>query len=303
MPNSDHTQSQPPTDLQVLNAIHGMMLGKAQQLDLRALQLQIAALAVNVIGLLLGMRYQTIVPLIAGLIVMLLLLCWLIVFRKHLAVRSVGERARRLHLLVDSLEIPLSAADKSQLFIDADTDIDKLAPYIQKDFFGAFGPTGTSRLIESVWESAFFSESLHKKSGERYRMAFWSVLAILALGIVGIARIFLHSATVSAQDAIANIVLAGGLVAIVSELFLRAERHDQAVREIAPLQTQLCGLYQSHKPSDSLVFLVIGNYNAAVECAPMIPKSVYINNRDKLNRQFAAVKEAADKAKAGHSNP
>lgn len=303
MPNSDRTPSQPPTDLQVLNAIHGMMLGKAQQLDLRALQLQIAALIVNVIGLLLAMRYQTIVPLIAGLLVMLLLLCWLIVFRKYLVLRSVGERSRRLHLMVDSLGIPLRADDKAQLLIDADTDVDKLVPYIQKNFFGSYGPTGTPRLIESVWESAFFSESLHKKSGERYRVAFWSVLAILVLGIVGITRIYLHSASVSVQDGIANIVLAGGLVAIISELFLRAERHDQAVRVIAPLQTQLCGLYQSHKPSDSLVFLIIGNYNAAVECAPMIPKSVYINNRDKLNRQFAAIKEAADRAKAGHSNP
>jgi hypothetical protein len=301
MPDSNPNSSQPLTDLQVVNAIQGMMLGKAQLLDRRALQLQIAALAVNVAGLLLGMRYPTIVPLVAGMLVLVLLLCWMILFRKHLALRSVGERARRFHLMIDSMGLPLEASDKAQLLSDADTDEEILSADIQKGYYGATGATGIPRLIESAWESAFFSESLHRKAGQLYRAAFLGVLAILTLGVIGIARLVLHS--VSALDAVANIVLAGGLVAIICELSLRAARHDQAAKEIGPLQTKLGELYESRHPNAASVFLVIGNYNAAVECAPMIPSRIYISNRDKLNKQFAAVKKAADKTKSGQQKP
>jgi hypothetical protein len=291
------------TDLQLVNAVHGLMLGKAQRLDRIALQLQITALVVNVAGLLLGMLYQTIVPLLAGLLVVVLGVCWMVQFRRYQVFRSVGERARRLHLMVDSMGIPLSIEDRSQLIRDADTVEEELRPYIQKEFFGAFGPAGTSRLIESEWESSFFSESLHKKAGNRYKVAFWSVLAVLVLAIGGVARFFQLSSALSAKDEVANILLTGGLVAIVSELYMRAERHDQAAREIDPLRIRLCNLYQMHKPDLSLVFLVIGSYNSTVENAPMIPNSVYVRNRDKLNKQFRDDKEAADKEKAKHRKP
>jgi len=277
------------TELQVLNAIHGKMLGRAEALDRMAFWLQSAAIGINILGLLLGLKYPTVLPLAAGIISVILLVVWLATYRRHLVFRSAGEKARRCHLLADSFGVALSPTDLGQLLQRADADAAALRRYLQNDYYPPSGPVGAARLSLATWESAFFSEALNKKAAESYRRWFWFVLIVFMFALVVTLRFTPQSDSNPMLDSVATILLTGGSFAVLAELFLRSELHAHAAADLAPIQIHLDQLYRRAFVTPVDLLMVLGDYNSTVEAAPMIPKRIYEANRDRLNEQWKII--------------
>lgn len=248
---------------------------RASVLDKRFFGLQVLASAFVVASLLLP---EGPVVRILGPMTLLVVACALVVNVRSKAQRLFAERVRRATLLVDGLGGKLSLLEMRRLGALAGMSEAEIAIWNDPSYFVATAPPGVERATEMLEESALWSTTLFRRSADR--TLFW-MLGLLGVAVasllIGLELFPAESSSVQAK------IFSGVATAIFSvELLTRWWAYRIAARDVDDVLTRLEQLRRLGFHQDDFL-LALGDYNSAVEGAPLMAPGVYAENREKLD--------------------
>lgn len=203
------------------------------------------------------------------------------IFYRGRSRRSLGERARRATLLVNGLGIRMSKVELMELGRRASVPAEELLKWNDATYFASEKVPGPERAAEMLLESAFWTEDLFDRSAAvMWRRVlvvsvFFVVIFLLALGWLGESNVRHELRIICA--------LAPSFVWV--EVVLRALSFQEGSSEVHDVLQGVERLEANGYPQDDL-FVLLMNYNSAVESSPMIVSGVYEKNRGRLNRLF-----------------
>ncbi|HZH27567.1 MAG TPA: hypothetical protein VEY95_10335 [Azospirillaceae bacterium] len=212
--------------------------------------------------------------------------CWIWLWLKFKESRSLAERVRRLTLMAEDLGLEVSKAELLQIkasFSVSDQEAERLA---DPNYYDVAGTPGPARLAEKLEQSAFWSAFLLRKSAEQ-------VLVYLAVPVIFIAALLLSIPLLEADWGLAGArVACAAILFPLSTDFLGAYiGYRSAAQEVdqvlARLRTARVAGYQLPD-----VLTIMGDYNAAVEAAPMFARGVYEKHNNRLNDLWSQYRKA-----------
>lgn len=184
--------------------------------------------------------------------------------------RRYGERVRRATLLAKGLGHELSAHKYRSIETTFDGDRERAAARADANYCASSLPPGEDRLIENLYESAFWSADLYRHSA-RLAWACFCVLAIAALLVTATTLPFLSG---DPAIIVSRSVLLLTTILVSREVFGDAVAYSMAHEEVRHVLERLEALKgKPDKVAD--LMLILGDYNAAVEAAPMPQAGVY----------------------------
>lgn len=199
---------------------------------------------------------------------------------RQLAFRRYGERVRRATLLAKGLGHELSAHEYRSIETAFDGDRERAAAKADANYYASTLPPGEDRLIENLYESAFWSADLYRHSA---RPA-WVRFGVLALAVILIIVMTVPFLAGDLGVILARIVLVVMTILVSREVFGDAVAYSMAHRDVSLVLERLEAL--KGKPDKAAdLMLILGDYNAAVEAAPMPQAGVY-------ERRHEAITEA-----------
>lgn len=196
--------------------------------------------------------------------------------------KNMAERARRVLLLINGLDYVISQKESTDLITSFSVTEEEGRQWEDPSYFVSRGKAGYERLASMIQESAFSSKHLYAASAKRSWL--WFIMTFLA----SIAILFILPGVRSQRWSIAIAqMICTLLVFLISIDFLgRALEYSEASITAGRVDDRLENLRASNFSEDDLV-LIWGDYNAAVQEAPLIPTSVYEKHKDRLNRLFS----------------
>jgi len=202
--------------------------------------------------------------------------------------RSTAERARRTLLVMEGLDWVLSQKEITDLIAGFSVSQEEATPWEDPGYFVSTGKPGHERLATVIQQSAFFSRHLFAASAK------WSALWFIATLLPTTAILFILPGVRSQAwgIAIAQIICILLMLLISIDFLGRAVDYAHASSAVGRVDERL-EKSQATALSQSDLLLIWGDYNAAVQEAPLIPQSVYEKHRDRLNALFSQRIEAS----------
>ena len=195
------------------------------------------------------------------------------------AFRRYGERVRRATLLAKGLGHELSAHEFRSIETDFEGEMDRAAAKADPDYYSSALPAGEERLIENLYESAFWSADLYKHSAK----SAWIRFAVMAIAVIFIILTTLPFLSGQLPIILSRIVLVVMTILASREVFGDAVAYSMAHREVGLVMDRLEALrVKTDKTAD--LMLILGDYNSAVEMAPMPQSGVYQRRREEISR-------------------
>jgi hypothetical protein len=206
-------------------------------------------------------------------------LVWAYLARAYRSSRSLAERVRRATVITSAFAAPISAPDKRDVMTRFSVSVAEGQRFTDTDYYAADDPPGLARLAAIIEESAFWSCVLLRKSADRTWFVF---AAFLALAFV---LLFSTLPFVSAQEWLGGVRLLCAIVPLFvsTDVFGAASAYGSSAEEVKDVQARLTLAKASDYPVADL-FSIWGDYNSAVESAPIYPPGLYKRYRDELNR-------------------
>lgn len=202
-------------------------------------------------------------------------------YRRH---RAAGDQARRLVLVTSGLGE--NVADPSTFSENCGADIENMKPLKIEEYFATRAAPGMKRLSEMLDESSFFTGALQRKSGEILKVL---VFIIFTLSVLIVLSIALRASGDGALSS-ARVFLAFLVFLLSSDVLGAAIGHHEAGAEMARIRLRLDAARARNYPTGD-VLLLMSDYNAAVEAAPLILPKLYRFNSDRLNKDWSEYKE------------
>lgn len=200
-------------------------------------------------------------------------LTWLGMRQK--AYRRYGERVRRATLLATGLGHELSTHEFLSIQTDFEGEKDRAAAKADPDYYASGLPAGEERLIENLYESAFWSADLYKHSEK----SAWVRFAVMAIAVVFFMVTTIPFLSGELPIVLSRIALVVMTVLASREVFGDAAAYSTAHREVCKVIERLEALrVKADKKAD--LMLILGDYNSAVETAPMPQYGVYERRRN-----------------------
>lgn len=226
----------------------------------------------------------------------LLLLLWIVVDHSYRSHRSAGEHGRRASYIVGGLQYVLSPAEQLSLRSSFCVTESEAQAAASKDYFATKAATGPHRLGEMISESAFYTEKLHAKSAQ-YTMIFVSLTVLIFVVVSWSAVPF---ADVNFQIAVTRVFLAVLVFLLSSDVWGAASGHVAAWLAVKDVRKRLEAVEARDYPLAD-VLLVMSDYNAVVERAPMILPHVYNIHRKHLDDLWKTYEKACSDARAARA--
>ena len=199
--------------------------------------------------------------------------------------RRFGERVRRATLLAKGLGHQLSTHEYRSIEAAFDGNCGRAATKSDANYYASSLPPGEDRLIENLYESAFWSADLYRHSA-RPAWTRFCVLAITVLLVVVTTLSFLSGDLAVIASRIVLVVMT---VLVSRDVFGDAIAYSSAHRELGLIMERLEALRtKTDKTAD--LMLVFGDYNSAVEAAPMPQSGVYQRRKVKISRAWQETK-------------
>jgi hypothetical protein len=193
--------------------------------------------------------------------------------------RRYGERVRRATLLAKGLGHELSNHEFRSIETAFEGDRDRAAAKADPGYYASALPAGEERLIENLYESAFWSADLYKHSAKSAWIRFGG-MAIAVIIIIVATPPFLSG---ELPIILSHIVLVVMTILASREVFGDAVAYSTAHREVGLVMERLEALRAKTDKTTDLM-LILGDYNSAVETAPMPQSGVYERRRDEISR-------------------
>jgi len=197
-------------------------------------------------------------------------------------VRGQAERARRATLLIEGLGDPISPSEMRNLWAGFAAPDSAAQAREDEGYYDARESPGVVRLVEMVEETSFWSYRLMQASARA--MWGWFALSVLLAIIILLA---VQVADISAGQWIARMICLLLTFAVSFEILGAALAYQASSEDLAKFGARIEAVRATdHSLADVLMLLF--DYNAAVEGAPMFVPGLYDREKDKLNALWHA---------------
>ena len=192
--------------------------------------------------------------------------------------RSLSERLRRATLLAQGMGLSISDSEWRSIMVRLKSKSSEASALTDSEYYGSQTPLSAQRLTEMLEESAFWSGHLHRSSASVMWIAF--AMSILLFFIF----LFFAIPSMSSQNLLngARVVSIMLVLVVSNDVFVAALDHTAAANALQDIITRLEAVKLSGYLEPNVLF-VLGEYNAAVQEAPMMVPFVYDANKDKIN--------------------
>lgn len=218
----------------------------------------------------------------AALLTVVTALLWAWLSWRYREVRSLAERARRATLVTGGLGSPMSPDEYRDLMIRLSSSSRETSVLADAGYFAANSSQGYARLAEMLEESAFYSSHLLRWSSERT----WKIFG--AFVTVSLLLLFTALPFVGSQQWLGGVrVVCSMLILLISADVLGAalsysSAAQTVLQVVLRLQRAKVASYPLHD-----ILLILGDYNSAVEAAPMFTPGIFEAHQDELNKLWA----------------
>lgn len=249
---------------------------KAQRLQSNVLLIQLVIAAFAGAGVF--VTNHTIAYLAAVLAAVLTLVwAWvLILLRKS---RSQAEHARRATLLLEGLGGTISPEELQDIAANFTVSREAGAKKEDANYFDSKKPSGDERLAEMLEENAFWTQHLMRGSAKQTWILF-AVFLVFAFFLLFASLPFIGEERF--QDAVR--ILCACLPFLLSwDVFGAAMKYDAAAHSVAGISRRIAAVRTAGFPRNDFL-LLLGDYNSAIEEAPIVAPYVYERNKARLNQ-------------------
>jgi hypothetical protein len=212
-----------------------------------------------------------------------LLIIWLTATRSYRRYKTDGDQARRACLVLEGFPDTPSPAQLFQIYQSFNVDESVATQLADLHYFATTAAKGPSRLAEMLEESAFWTEKLQEESG-RWMALFLALIAFVAT-ICGL--LLMPSNDTELRVSLARVFLALLPFFLSSEVFGALEGHRAAAHSICKLRLRLNAAQGRDAQMGDVVLLLL-DYNAAVEAAPMNLPYLYELRKKRLGESWNA---------------
>lgn len=209
------------------------------------------------------------------------ILAWILFERRYSASRRTSGRARRATLIMGGLGIPISPVELLSIRGMLSVTEAEAAAYEDPDYFASKAPCGRRRLGEMLQESAFWTSQLQGESAKVMWAAFFISMVVSGLAfavVVGVTKPVVH-------EQVARVILAVVALLMSGDIVGSAVSHSEASRAIERIVDRLADAEGRQFPEPD-VLLILTDYYAIVESAPIAIPGLYKMHRDHLERLF-----------------
>lgn len=192
--------------------------------------------------------------------------------------RYQAERGRKALWIADGLGDKLTKSERREVEAAFHVSDDEGRSAENPDYFASKAPPGEQRLTELIEESGFYSCRLFNLSASwawtRFVMAVAVAAALLLSSIL--------VATYEQLVTVGRLVCTGVIFFIGNEMLGAARGYTRAHEALSSLQARVRAIRGNGYPAGDLL-LLLGDYNSAVESAPMMAPRVYEKHRVRLD--------------------
>ncbi len=214
------------------------------------------------------------------------LIIWLIATHSYRRYKADGDQARRTCLVLEGFPDAPSAAQLFQIYQSFNVEDSDATERADPNYFATTAEKGPTRLAEMLEESAFWTEKLQEESGRWMAV----ILAIIASVSVISWLLLMPSDDLGLRVSLSRVVLALLPFFLSSDVFGALEGHRAAAHSICQLRLRLDAA-QARGAQMGDVMLLMLDYNAAVEAAPMNLPYLYDLRKSKLGERWSAYRD------------
>lgn len=239
---------------------------------------------------------QTLYLLAIGGFVLLMLVAFF--NRNYQHHRNGAETARRATLIVEGVDHQFTAEEKNTLLGQMSVSSKTAEQKNDSNWFATKEPASRERLLEIIEESAFFTRYLQSSSALVMAAIFAITVIILIVAIFAI----IPTSESETLVVVARLALAILVFLLSSGTLVSALGHFSAWNSAKTIQSR-ANLAKVRGAGLADTLLIMGDYNSAVEQAPMVVPLVYRWQSNSLNERWndyleQRAKDAAAEAEA-----
>ncbi|MFN3668107.1 MAG: GrpB family protein [Brevundimonas sp.] len=210
-----------------------------------------------------------------------LAVAWFELGRRSGCHRRAGNQARRLVLLASGLGQTVSPEQRLRIFDGFAIPIRGHPPVREEAYFSSRCRPSHQRAAELIEESAYWTRDLQKTSAR----VVGTVLGLIALGLCIGAWRGVVDLTGEAQINVARVMIAALVFVLSSDVLGALLGHRQAARAIDEI-LQRIETTSARGYQEADVLLLMSDYNAAVESAPVVLPLIYGARRRTLSQRW-----------------
>lgn len=192
--------------------------------------------------------------------------------------KAVAERARRVLLLIEGLGYKVSPKEVTDIITSFSITESEGQKWEDPEYFRPDMEAGYRKFGAILQESAFFSKHLFALSA---RQTWFYFIASFSLSIIALFALPI-TPNQTWSLAIAKIVSILLMFLVSIDVLGMALSYSSTAHAVSNIDDRLEVLKAIESPEHDLI-LIFGDYNAAVEDAPLIPTSIYQRHHDRLN--------------------
>lgn len=193
--------------------------------------------------------------------------------------RFGAERTRRVTLLAGGLGVPIDPTDMLDLQGELPEGVPVCDTREEASYFHTTQEPGPRRLAEMLEESAFWTAFLMRKCANRAWYGFALFVCVFVLLLLSL----LPFVAIRHSLELGRVVSSMLILLISADFFGAAHAYSHTARMMENVTMRLRTNKAAGYPLQDLL-LVMGDYNSAVEAAPVISPKLYEAYQDKLNQ-------------------
>jgi len=195
-------------------------------------------------------------------------------------IRAFAERVRKATLLCKGLGSKLSDHETRLIKTEFPGKITKVLSRVDQNYYASKADPGPKRLVAMLEQSAFWSQYLLKKSAVRSWFYFIGATLVTIFILLG----FLYISKDQSSSAYLNLinVIMAGLTLLISRSFMgNALAYSGAERTVSRILERIQILKKTDDEKKILpdLLMILGDYNSAVESAPLFLPGLYNSNK------------------------
>lgn len=269
----------------ILEGLTNAEFGKAERLFTWSGRAQLALAVISAIGVFVT---GTTATLLLAILAATIFAGWAYADWLYRASRAQAERGRKALLVVEGLDGTVSPGEIRDIEAGFTVSREQGERAHNPEFFASTKEKGKERLLELIEESAFYSCRLYRLSAA----ATWLKLVIygaICFGLFVSTVYFIDAETIAFTSRLVLVVL---IFLISQEVLGSARDYGRAHLALSSTQARIRAIRAAGYPEgDLLVFM--GDYNSAVEGAPMMAPGVYKKNAAHLDELWRRHQQSA----------
>lgn len=269
----------------ILEGLTNAEFGKAERLFTWSGRAQLALAVLSAVTVFVS---DTTATLLLAILAAAIFAGWAYADWLYRASRAQAERGRRALLIVDGLDGTVSPGEVRDIEAGFTVTNEQGARTHNPEFFASTKDKGKERLLDLIEESAFYSCRLYRLSAA----ATWLKLVLfgaICLGLFISTVYFIDAETIAFTSRLVLVVL---IFLISQEVLGSARDYERAHLALSSTQARIRAIRAAGYPEgDLLVFM--GDYNSAVEGAPLMAPGVYQRNAARLDELWRRHQQAA----------